>query len=353
MILSAQEYIPLCASRMLSIKGRCASFSDDADGYARGEGCGAIVLKPLSMAVDDGDAIWGVVHGTAVNQDGRTATLTAPNGPAQEEVIKSAHDRAGVAAKEVGYVESHGTGTPLGDPIEAGALAHVFRGRQTPLVVGALKANIGHTEAAAGVAGLIKAVLCLHYGRSPPNIHGEILNPRLAEAMLECPLVFPRESTILEGRYAGVSSFGFGGTNAHVVVGAAPEGSKVPQQSNISWRRFEHNWWENNQSLLIFEDNWKSVSPKFTADVEILYPSDILELHSLLQARMHIQEPLASSLQTTSLQHMCGLLEASVHGGLLQLLLLSKCQRVFLWRWMKGNGDFCKAIGVCGVSRVL
>ena len=237
LMLSAVEFVPLCSSKMLSANGRCASFSDEADGYARGEGCAAVVLKRLSRALEDGDGIWGVVHGTAVNQDGRTATMTAPNGPAQEEVIRTALQRAGVTPNEVGYVEAHGTGTPLGDPIEAGALARVFKGRPTPLVVGALKSNIGHTEAAAGLAGLIKAVLCLHYGRAPPNIHCERLNPLLAEALAECPLVFPRESTALDGRYAGVSSFGFGGTNAHAVIGAIPEGSKVPVQVDTTWHR--------------------------------------------------------------------------------------------------------------------
>ena len=241
-ILSAEELIPLCSSRMLSPNGRCATFSDQADGYARGEGCAAVVLKPLSKALKDGNGIWGVVHGTAVNQDGRTATLTAPNGPAQEEVIRTALQRAGVTPNEVGYVEAHGTGTPLGDPIEAGALARVFKGRPTPLVVGALKANIGHTEAASGLAGLIKAVLCLHHGRAPPNIHCERLNPLLAEALAECPLVFPRKSTVLLGRYAGVSSFGFGGTNAHAVVGPAPDGSQAPVQPLIDWHCVSFPW---------------------------------------------------------------------------------------------------------------
>ena len=249
-ILSALEYVPLCAAKMLSPSGRCAAFSHDADGFARAEGCAAVVLKPLSIALKDGNGIWGVVHGTAVNQDGRTATLSAPNGPAQEEVIRTALQRAEVTPNQIGYVEAHGTGTPLGDPIEAAALTRVFKGRLTPLVVGALKSNIGHLEAAAGLAGLIKAVLCLHHGRAPPNIHCERLNPLLAEALAECPLVFPRDSTALDGRYAGVSSFGFGGTNAHAVIGLAPVESAVPVQPLIEWHREPFRWWVQEHILL-------------------------------------------------------------------------------------------------------
>ena len=236
-VLSANEFLPRCSSRMLSPNGRCATFSDQADGYARGEGCGAVVIKPLSKALEDGDSIWGVVHGTAVNQDGRTSTLTAPNGPAQEEVIRTALERAGVTPDEVGYIESHGTGTPLGDPIEVGALSHVFQGRNSPLLIGALKANIGHTEACSGLVSLIKAVLCLHHRRVPPNIHCDRLNPRVLDAVGQSFFVFPQVSTELTGKFAGVSSFGFGGTNAHVIIGTSPAGSTTPVEPQIMWNR--------------------------------------------------------------------------------------------------------------------
>eukprot|EP00961_Rhodomonas_salina_P213539 2883960-Rhodomonas_salina.1 len=161
-LVSMAGYVTKCGAKMLSKRGRCAAFSDEADGYCPGEGCGALVLKPLSVAQHNGDAIWGVVHGSAVNH-GHSATLSTSNGPAQEEVIRTAIARAGIVPDDVGYVEAHGTGSLLGDAQEAGALAHVFGGRDCPLAVGAVKSNLGHLEGAAGMAGLIKAVLCLQH----------------------------------------------------------------------------------------------------------------------------------------------------------------------------------------------
>ena len=250
LMLSMETFAQLCGARMLSRRGRCASFSNDADGYARGEGCGAVVLKRLSKAAEDGDAVWGVLHGLAVNQDGRTATLTAPNGPAQEQVIRRAMERAGIRPDDVGYVEAHGTGTRLGDPLEVGALVNVFRGRETPLVVGAVKSNIGHLEGAAGMAGVIKAVLCLQNRLVPPNIHCERLNELLEPLLKECMCEFPRESIgLAAGVYAGVSSFGYGGTNAHVELGLAPEGTAAPAQPAIDWHRSEFPWLETNADV--------------------------------------------------------------------------------------------------------
>ena len=238
-----EVFISCCAAGMLSRKGRCATFSDDADGYLRGEGCGAVVLKLLSNALSARDKMWGVVHGTAVNQDGRTATLTASNGPSQESVIRTAIERAGVLANEIGYLEAHGTGTPLGDPQEVGALAHVFgRGRESPLVVGAAKTNVGHLEVAAGMVGLIKTALCVQRGRVPPNIHCRAMNPRVMESVGQCHIAFPSRSDVLAVRYAGVSSFGFGGTNAHVVMGVPSEGSVSPLEPVIAWQREVFPW---------------------------------------------------------------------------------------------------------------
>ena len=248
--LTMDNYVKLSAGGMLSPRGRCATFSNEADGMARGEGCGAVVLKRLSKAAEDGDAVWGVLHGSAVNQDGRTATLTAPNGPAQEQVIRRAMERAGIRPDDVGYVEAHGTGTRLGDPLEVGALVNVFRGRETPLVVGAVKSNIGHLEGAAGMAGVIKAVLCLQNRLVPPNIHCERLNELLEPLLKECMCEFPRESIgLAAGVYAGVSSFGFGGTNAHVELGLAPEGTAAPAQPAIDWHRSEFPWLETNADV--------------------------------------------------------------------------------------------------------
>src|SRR5262249_16806185 len=155
--------------RMLSSTGRCHTFDASADGYVRGEGCGMVVLKRLADAERDGDRIHAVIRGSAVNQDGHSNGLTAPNGLAQQQVIWNALQNAGVTPDRVGYIETHGTGTPLGDPIETAALAHALGGDPAqPVWLGALKANIGHLESAAGIAGLIKAVLVLQHGQIPP-----------------------------------------------------------------------------------------------------------------------------------------------------------------------------------------
>ncbi|MCC7362009.1 MAG: acyltransferase domain-containing protein, partial [Anaerolineales bacterium] len=207
--------------------GRCRAFDAAADGIVFGEGCGLVVLKRLRDAVRAGDAIWALVLGSAVNHDGRSAGLAAPNGLAQQAVIRQALQKAGVSPSELGFVEAHGTGTPLGDPIEIEALAEVLGAGRAPGVVcavGSVKTNIGHLEGAAGIAGLIKAVLALHHGAIPPSLHLNQLNPHLA--LHGAPLVFP---TTLQPwpagpqpRYAGVSSFGWSGTNAHIVLSESP-----------------------------------------------------------------------------------------------------------------------------------
>ncbi|WP_214039248.1 type I polyketide synthase [Photorhabdus akhurstii] len=204
----------------LSLTNRCHSFSANADGYVRSEGVGAVLLKPLSAALQDGDPILAVIHGSAANQDGRTATMTQPSGTAQQRVIRAACAQAGISPEEIDYIEAHGTGTAVGDPIEAEALGLVCRPEPTdrPLLIGACKSVIGHTEAAAGIAGLIKAVLCLQRRQVPGNLHADPPNPYIRFA--ELGLQVPRQLTSLpKGRVvAGVNSFGFGGTNVHVVL---------------------------------------------------------------------------------------------------------------------------------------
>jgi 3-oxoacyl-(acyl-carrier-protein) synthase/NADPH:quinone reductase-like Zn-dependent oxidoreductase/acyl carrier protein len=204
-------------SGMLAADGRCKTFDARADGYGRGEGAGMIVMRRLSDAVRAGDRVLAVLRGSAINQDGRSAGLTAPNGPAQTALIKAALESAGLGPDDIDYVEAHGTGTPLGDPIEWHALAAAFAGRTRPLRVGAVKTNLGHTEAASGIAGLIKAVLALGADCIPPNLHFGNRNPAISVAAT--PIDVPRQPT--HGvRLAGVSAFGFSGTNAHVVVEA-------------------------------------------------------------------------------------------------------------------------------------
>jgi 3-oxoacyl-(acyl-carrier-protein) synthase/SAM-dependent methyltransferase/acyl carrier protein len=227
LILSPEFSVGFSRTRMLSRDGRCQTFDAAADGYVRSEGCGVIVLRRLADAKRDGDRIWASVAGTAVNQDGRSAGLTAPNGPAQEAVIRAALEDAQVTSASVSYVETHGTGTPLGDPMEVQALAAVYcegRERGEPLRIGSVKSNLGHAEAAAGLAGLMKVVMMLQPGHGiAPNLHFKSPNPKIDWERL--PLEVP--TTLLpwskdKPLYAGVSSFGFSGTNAHVIV-ASPE----------------------------------------------------------------------------------------------------------------------------------
>ncbi|MFM7425396.1 MAG: type I polyketide synthase, partial [Elainella sp.] len=169
----------------MSSSGRCKSFDASADGYVRSEGAGVVVLKPLPAAVAAGDPIYALIRGSAVNQDGSSTGMAAPNPRAQAEVLRLAYRRAGVDPAQVQYVEAHGTGTKLGDPVELEALGEVLGlGRQTPCAIGSVKTNIGHTETAAGVAGLIKVALALKQGQIPPSLHLQVPNPRLAQLPL-------------------------------------------------------------------------------------------------------------------------------------------------------------------------
>lgn len=221
--------IALSKGGFMSPTGRCRAFDAAADGFVRSEGCGVVVLKRLADAVADGDDVWAVLRGSAVNQDGESTNLAAPNGRAQAALVRRALDNAGLSPRDVSLLEAHGTGTHLGDPIETDALAEVFRGRDPaagPCYLGSLKANLGHCEAAAGVGGVIKSVLCLRHGAVPPHVHFRELNPHID--LSDTPFRIVRETTpwaAVDGpRVAGVSSFGVGGTNAHVLLEEPPEG---------------------------------------------------------------------------------------------------------------------------------
>ncbi|MDX2205389.1 MAG: SDR family NAD(P)-dependent oxidoreductase [Hyphomicrobiaceae bacterium] len=234
LMLAPDLFIALSHSRMLAPDGRCKTFAAAADGFARGEGCGVVVLKRLCDARASGDRILAVIRGSAVNQDGPSSGLTAPNGPAQEAVIREALRRAGVAPAEVGFIEAHGTGTELGDPLEVRALGNVFapgRDASHPLVIGSVKTNIGHLEAAAGVVGLIKLVLALQHREIPAHLHFDRPSPHIpwADLPLEVPASARPWPAINGRRIGGVSSFGFSGTNAHVVVeGPAEAAAAAP-----------------------------------------------------------------------------------------------------------------------------
>lgn len=224
--LTPDSSILTSRARMMSATGRCNSFDASADGYVRAEGCGVIIMKRLSDARRAGDRILAVIRGTAVNQDGRSSGLTAPHGPSQEAVIRAALADGGVVPDDVTFVEAHGTGTALGDPIEVNALARVFSGRgaDCPLVIGSIKANIGHTEPAAGIAGLIKAVLALRHRAMPKQIHLHKPNPMISwdASAIHVPLETMALAPVGKPLICGVSSFGFSGTNSHIVLEEAP-----------------------------------------------------------------------------------------------------------------------------------
>ncbi|MFE5598120.1 SDR family NAD(P)-dependent oxidoreductase [Streptomyces coelicoflavus] len=225
LLLSPAVTVNFEEAGVMASDGRCKTFAADADGYGRGEGCGMVVLKPLSAARRDGDRVLAVIRGSAVNQDGASNGLLAPNPEAQEALLRTALAASGLSAADIDYVEAHGTGTALGDPIEASALGAVFlNGQSRDLLIGSVKTNIGHLEAAAGIAGLIKVVLALGHDTLPASLNFDRPNPLIPFDELRMRVVTERTPWPRTGRprRAGVSSFGFGGTNAHVVVEEAP-----------------------------------------------------------------------------------------------------------------------------------
>lgn len=228
LLLEPKATIYFSNAGALSPDGHCKTFDDSANGYVRSEGAGVVVLKRLSDALSDNDRIYAVLKGTAINQDGRTNGLTAPNGRQQQAVVQAALQDARVKPSSIGYVEAHGTGTPLGDPIELHSLGAVLgseRSENNPVVIGSLKSNLGHTEGAAGITGFIKAALVVQQGSIPPNLHFENPNKNIEWDTL--PFEIPQDTQdfveLTGPRLAGVSSFGFGGTNAHAIVSEPPK----------------------------------------------------------------------------------------------------------------------------------
>lgn len=223
-ILNPDGSLIFSRAQMLSADGRCKVFDERADGFSRAEGCGVLVLKRLRDCRPEKDNISGCIRGSAVNQDGRSSGLTVPNGPSQQTVIRTALAQAGLGIDDLDYIEAHGTGTALGDPIEVGALGGVFAGRSAPLLLGSVKSQLGHMEAAAGIGGLIKTLLCLRHKTLIRQLHYQNPNPHIdwgktskGDALLQVVVdkqPWPDTKTPL----AGISSFGFAGTNAHVIV---------------------------------------------------------------------------------------------------------------------------------------
>jgi amino acid adenylation domain-containing protein len=240
-MLTPDVAITFSRAAMLSPDGRCKAFDARANGYVRGEGAGIVILKLLSRALLDRDRIHAVIRGTAVNQDGQTSTITVPSRDAQVAMLRQACARANVHPSQIGYVEAHGTGTAVGDPIEANAIGTVFgegRTAENACVIGSIKTNIGHLEPAAGIAGLIKAALCVREGEIPPSLHFERPNPhidfdglgiRVQRKLGPWPILF-------RPRIAAVNSFGFGGTNACAIVEQPPQPAEpIVAQDSTNW----------------------------------------------------------------------------------------------------------------------
>lgn len=226
-LLSPVTQVTMAKGRFLSKTGKCQAFDENADGYVRGEGAVVMLLKPLSAARRDGNNVHAVILGTASNQDGRTNGITVPNGEAQIAVMREAYAQAGIAPGEVSYVEAHGTGTPVGDPIEAQAIGRVVGAERTggPCLIGSVKTNLGHLEAAAGAVGVLKAAMVVKNSTVPPHLHLGRVNPAIDTGRLN--LEIPTRATPLPRLgarlVAGVNSFGYGGSNAHVVLAEPPQ----------------------------------------------------------------------------------------------------------------------------------
>jgi acyl transferase domain-containing protein/NADPH:quinone reductase-like Zn-dependent oxidoreductase len=226
-LLRPETFVMMCKGGFLAADGRCKSFSAAADGYGRGEGAGMVLLRKLDDALRDGDRIYAVVEATGSNQDGRTPAITVPSAASQEALARSVCARSGIAPHEVTYVEAHGTGTPVGDPVELGALGRVYgsgAGREKPLPVGSLKATLGHTEAASGIAGIIKAALAVHHRTLPPQGWFDTPNPEIPFEELGLAVQVEAEpvGSAVPRMAVAVNGFGYGGTNAHAIVAEPP-----------------------------------------------------------------------------------------------------------------------------------
>lgn len=239
LMLAPEINVNLAKAHMLSPDGRCHTYDASANGYVRGEGCGVVYLKPLSAAEADHDNVHALVIGAAVNHDGSSSGLTVPSGPAQQMVIRSAQKNGNITPDDVSCIESHGTGTKLGDPIEIGAITSVFSGRQEPLVIGTVKTVVGHLESAAGIAGMTKAVMSLERGSIPAHLHLKTLNPHISfnGVPIEIPNVLTPWPSAAKRRITGCSAFGFGGTNGHVMLESPPV-ARPADPSTRQWQLF-------------------------------------------------------------------------------------------------------------------
>ncbi len=310
LILSPDLHIIFSKAKMMATDGRCKTFDASADGYVRGEGCGIIVIKRYIDAVKDRDNILAIIRGSAINQDGRGSSLTAPNGPAQEKVIHNALKNANVHPNEISYVEAHGTGTSLGDPVEIEALKNellVNRTQKEKCWIGTVKTNIGHLESAAGIAGLIKVILALHNKKILPNLHYKELNPliSLKDTPIEIPTKLQKWQTNNGRRIAGISSFGFGGTNAHLIVEEAPKVKQKKLKIDRSIHLFTLSA-KSNESLIRLVEKSESFL-RSNPDISL---ADVC--HTVNTGRSHFNHRLA--VQTESIDQLCDQLNRFKNG---------------------------------------
>jgi acyl transferase domain-containing protein/NADPH:quinone reductase-like Zn-dependent oxidoreductase/acyl carrier protein/SAM-dependent methyltransferase len=237
LLLSPYPFIGFCRASMLSPSGRCFAFDARANGYVRAEGGGLIILKPLSQALADGDNVRGVILGSGINSDGRTTGLSLPNGAAQARLLRAVYSASGVSPEALSFVEAHGTGTQAGDPIEVAAIGReLAQSRGKPLPIGSVKTNIGHLEAASGMAGLLKTMLALENRQLPRSLHFETPNPNIAFDELNIA-VAGQQIALPKGKaqlIAGVNSFGFGGTNGHAILASAPERARPAKENALA-----------------------------------------------------------------------------------------------------------------------
>ncbi|AAK81287.1 acyl transferase domain-containing protein/acyl carrier protein [Clostridium acetobutylicum] len=244
-MINPQYTIAESKGGFLSPDGRCKSFDAKANGYARGEGAGIVVLKPLDKAIEDNDNIYCVIEATAVNQDGHTKGITVPNGEAQEKLMEEVYENAGISAKDISYIEAHGTGTRVGDPIEAKAIGAALgkdRSNTDKCFIGSMKSNIGHLESAAGVAATIKASLMLKKKQIPPSINFNTPNPNIPfdSMCIKVPTKLEKLPSKRGKSYIGINCFGFGGTNAHVVMSSYSKNNKASNRNEVTKRELPY-----------------------------------------------------------------------------------------------------------------
>jgi len=318
LVLSPQLQVAVCRASMLSAAGRCKTFAADADGYVRGEGCGVLVLKRLSDARRDHDPVLALIRGSAVNQDGASGGFTVPHGPSQQALIRRTLEVSQVDPRDVDYLEAHGTGTPLGDPIEVNAASAVYaegRSPERPLMMGSVKTNIGHLEAAAGVAGLIKVVLALQARKIPAHLHFSEPNPNIAWPDL--PIVVPTRTTSWGTdevpRIAAISSFGASGTNAHAIVEEAPRHSASPVDEATT---------ERDEVLVLSADSTQALGEltrayhKFLEDHPTVLLADLCYTAAMCRARLSCRCAVTGSSIASIREKLALILEQGTGPGI-------------------------------------